>query len=259
MVLEVDDVRALLLEQGQPDAAALLAEAEFDYTYIDTAMRMDTEFGDIDIYELAIRVPFRIYSDLDQRYSDAAAAASRAVSDLSESTNGLWIRSTCWQLRPPRIEDVEPLAEVTVLSADARLSDINRLWTKAKGRTRDDPDGAITAAKTILESLCKKLVDLFGGSYTNRDDLPALYRNAATLLNLAPGEQTEKEYKKATGAVMAIVDSISCIRNREGDSHSPVHTASRLHARLVVNLAGSVASFLAELLVAQSENLGDGD
>lgn len=46
----------------------------------------------------------------------------------------------------------------------SRLSSIDservkRLWTKALERRVSDPDGAITAARTLLESVCKHILD----------------------------------------------------------------------------------------------------
>jgi hypothetical protein len=66
MELEVDDVRAWLLELGQIEATSILSEAEFDYTYVDTAFRLDAE-DETDIWELSIRVPPRIYRGLENR------------------------------------------------------------------------------------------------------------------------------------------------------------------------------------------------
>lgn len=244
MSLEVDDVRAWLIELNQLEAAALLSEAEFEYTYVDTAFRLDAEFDETDILELAIRVPPRIYRGLSDRYKAQSDQIEAAVSELSSHTKGTWIRSTSWLMRLPKIEEVESTPDMTELFSDSGLSDVQRLWTKAKARAAADPAGAITAAKTMLESLCKLLITHSGKAYSSKDDLPSLYSQAVDQFNLAPGKQTEAEYRKVAGSCATIVNAISCIRNRESDSHSSIHNAEQIQAKFVVNIAGTIATFL---------------
>jgi Abortive infection C-terminus len=243
MSLEVDDVRAWLLELHQVEAASLLSEAEFDYSYIDTAFPLDSEFNDIDILELTIRLPARLYRGLNG-YKQQTEQIEAAVSELSSHTKGLWIRATHWSLRIPKLEEVETAPSVDELFENSGLYDVQRLWTKAKARIQHDPDGAITASRTMLESLCKIMISEQGGSYTNKEELPALYKKAVMGIQLASSSQTEEEYKRLGGACSSIVNSLCCIRNREGDSHVAVHVAKPVHAKFSVNLAGSLATFL---------------
>lgn len=246
MELEVDGVRAWLLELGQIEATSLLSEAEFEYTYVDTAYRLDAE-DETDIWELSIRVPPRIYRGLKSQYEEQAKQIEDAISELTSHTKGCWVRSSNWLLRIPKLEEVESSPDTAELFADASLYDVQRLWTKAKARAIDDPDGAITASKTMLESLCKLILDDLGGTYTNKDDFPLLYRKAVVLLEVSENSQTEPEYRKIMGSCSQIISSISCIRNRESDSHATLKIADAIQAKFIVNLAGSVAVFLTEL------------
>ncbi len=147
-------------------------------------------------------------------------------------------------MRIPKIEEVESTPDTKDLFSDSSLSDVQRLWTKAKARAAADPAGAITAARTMLESLCKLLITHSGKVYSGKDDLPSLYHQAVDQFDLAPGKQTEAEYRKVAGSCATIVNSISCIRNRESDSHVGIHNAEQIQAKFVVNIAGSVATFL---------------
>jgi hypothetical protein len=45
-------------------------------------------------------------------------------------------------------------------------------WNKALDRRTTDPDGAITAARTLLETVCKHILDDAGVTYGSGDDLP---------------------------------------------------------------------------------------
>lgn len=124
---------------------------------------------------------------------------------------------------------------------------VHESWRKALERRHTDPEGAITAARTLLESVCKHILDERGVDYADQDNLPKLYGAAARELNLAPSQHTEDAFKKILGGAEAIVNGLANIRNKLGDAHGqgkrPVRPKPR-HAELAVNMAGSVAAFL---------------
>jgi hypothetical protein len=126
-------------------------------------------------------------------------------------------------------------------------SGVHHAWSKALERRVSDPDGAITAAKTLLETVCKHILDEAGQTYGDNDDLPKLYNAAATSLQLAPTQHTEQVFKSILGNCQSVVGNLAGLRNKLGDSHGQgkrhVKPAAR-HAELAVNLAGSVAVFL---------------
>jgi hypothetical protein len=148
--------------------------------------------------------------------------------------------------------------------ADAELTDglkksaaeyIQLTWRKAVERRADDPEGAITAARSLLESVCKHLLDEMGESYDDKADLPKLYGLTANKLNLAPSQHTEQVFKQILGGCHAIVEALGSLRNQLSDAHGKGKAGVRPHARhaqLAVNLAGSVAMFLVETLQAKS-------
>lgn len=124
---------------------------------------------------------------------------------------------------------------------------VHQAWLKALERRSSDPEGAITAAKTLLETVCKHIVEEAGGSYSDNDDLPKLYNIAVEHLSLSPSQHTEKVFRSILGNCQSVVGNLAGIRNRLGDSHGqgkrPVRPAAR-HAELAVNLAGAMATFL---------------
>jgi hypothetical protein len=65
--------------------------------------------------------------------------------------------------------------------------------------------------------------------------------------DFAPNTQTKTEYRKLAGACSTIINSISCIRNRESDAHASDKIAETLQAKFVVNIADSIALFLVGL------------
>ena len=110
-----------------------------------------------------------------------------------------------------------------------------------------DPEGAITAARTLLETVCKYVLDDTGAPYPDDADLPKLWALAAEQLNLAPHQHQEGVFTAILGNCQAVVNNLGAIRNRVGDAHGqgrrPVKPKAR-HAELAVNLAGTMAAFL---------------
>jgi hypothetical protein len=143
-----------------------------------------------------------------------------------------------------------PLASTVQLSLQKLDADhITQLWERALARKSADPDGAITAARTLIESVCKGILDDLGASYDAEGDLPKLYKSTAEQLNLSPSQHTEKVFKQILGGCQSVVEGLGALRNKLGDAHGQgiraVKPAHR-HAELAVNLAGAVALFLVE-------------
>lgn len=131
---------------------------------------------------------------------------------------------------------------------------VHHAWEKALKRRHQDPEGAITASRTLLETVCKHILDKAGVTYSN-DDLPKLYGKTSTVLNLAPSQHTEQTFKAILGGCHTVVQNLGTLRNKIGDAHgqgrNPVKPSSR-HAALAVNLAGSMATFLIETWTVNS-------
>jgi hypothetical protein len=126
---------------------------------------------------------------------------------------------------------------------------VHAVWRKAVARRHSDPEGAITSARTLLETACKRVLDKMYVEYDDSADLPALYKLAATNLNLAPTQHTEETFKRILGGCTNVVESLGALRNRLGDAHGkggkPVRVSAR-HAQLAVNMAGAAATFIIE-------------
>lgn len=125
---------------------------------------------------------------------------------------------------------------------------IHSVWEKALQRRHKDPDGAITVSRTLLETVCKHILDEASVAYA-ADDLSKLYGKTAEVLNLAPTQHTEQVFKTILGGCHTVVHNLGTLRNKMGDAHghgrNPVKPSPR-HAALAVNLAGSMATFLIE-------------
>lgn len=133
---------------------------------------------------------------------------------------------------------------------------VQAAWSKALDRRSSDPEGAITMARTLLESVCKYILDDAQSKYDDSPDISKLYKQTAELLNIAPSQHTEQVFKQILGGCTAVVEGLGALRNRLSDSHGKgkvgVKPAPR-HAELAVNLAGALAVYLLATWEARSE------
>lgn len=138
--------------------------------------------------------------------------------------------------------------EATALAVLSEVSpdNVQEFWQKALERKDIDPSGAITMARTLMESVCKFVLDEKQVEYDETEDLPKLYKMVAKELNLAPSQHTEMIFKQILGSCQAIVGGLSAIRNRLSDAHAVAVKPSERHAKFAVNLAGTMATFIIE-------------
>lgn len=132
---------------------------------------------------------------------------------------------------------------------------VTEAWRKALERKISDPEGAITAARTLLEAVCKHILDDQAEPYSDKSDLKTLYNQTAKLLNLSPSQHAEEVFKQILGGCQSVVEGLGSLRNRLSDAHGRGRGGVKplpRHAELAVNLAGSMAIFL----VATWESVG---
>jgi Abortive infection C-terminus len=172
---------------------------------------------------------------------------------ISETYRGR--REYIWNEFGPLLAELEPKAEAPgderVAASLAVLSSaaVRSAWQTALERRVSDPDGAITSARTLLETVCKHLLDAAGAEYDPTADLPKLYGLTAKTLRLAPSQHTEPILKQVLGGCIAVVDGIGAMRNKLGDAHGKGEADANpepRHAELAVNLAGAAAMFLVD-------------
>ena len=132
---------------------------------------------------------------------------------------------------------------------------LERAWKKTLFRLPEDAEGAITIARTLVESVCKHILDDMGVEYNEKNtDLPALYRLVAKEFNLAPEQHNEQVFKQILGGCASVVGGLGAVRNRLGDAHGEGRNRvrpSKRHARLATNLGGTMALYLIETYNAQ--------
>ena len=171
-------------------------------------------------------------------------------------------RNYIWEEFRPMLAAIEqggPAPSDSVVTQTLQKFDASHVqgaWSKALERRSSDPEGAITSARTLIESVCKHILDESGITYDDGLDLPKLYKLTAETLKLAPSQHTEQVFKQILGGCTAIVEALSSLRNRLSDAHGKGKIGSKpasRHAELAVNLSGALAIYLLATWEARNE------
>ena len=121
-------------------------------------------------------------------------------------------------------------------------------WDKAKKRLETDPEAAITSARTLLETVLKHLSEKLEISISG-GDLPKMYKEISKEMKLSPDQHSDSELKNILRGCVGVTGGLAALRNAQGDCHgksSKYYKPAVRHARLCVNMSGSMAMFLIE-------------
>jgi len=233
-----------LKDGGEESAAAILSDCELDLLFVDLAFELGGE-RELELYDVNIAAPCRILDGIEESYSQEKEQIEQAIKGLAQSNN--WcIRDIVWVPKlPSKKSPVETEVSEQLLTVNSEH--LRRAWEKALRRKSEDPEGAITAARTLVETVCKHILDEEQIAYPNNADLPNLYRLVVEQLHLAPEQYTEGLIRKILGSCQSVVGAIAALRNQLGDAHGKRAEAAIPHpllAELAVNLAGAMAKYL---------------
>jgi len=162
-------------------------------------------------------------------------------------------REYIWESFRPVFEHLEhgsvrPIADALAPVIErGDVQEVTEAWVRIQSRRGNDPEGAITAARTLVESACKWILDRRAIAYSEKDDLPALYAKVAAALKLGPESHKEQVFKQILGGCNSVVNGLASLRNSFGDAHAKGNKSPKpapRHAELAVNMAGTLASFL---------------
>ena len=145
------------------------------------------------------------------------------------------------------------------------LSDdyVRELSEKCDSRLHSgDLDGAITVGRTLLEAILGELeVRIAGAKGDYKGDLPKQFKQVTKLLRMDDQRpDLDDRFKDVIRGLVMIANGLAPLRNKMSDGHARERKPAIHHARVVVNAAKTVSSFLVESYVYQASRglLGTG-
>ncbi len=127
-------------------------------------------------------------------------------------------------------------------------------WIKGIGRIESDPDGALTSARTLVETTCKFILKKLSIPFEIDTDLPKLCKLTIGALNVSPDPLTKEAFMRIFNGCYTAIEGIGELRNKLSDSHGKdegFKKPLRRHAELTVNLSGTLSVFMLETLESQ--------
>jgi hypothetical protein len=152
-------------------------------------------------------------------------------------------------------------AHETAARIDAEY--ISQQATRMEGSVDTEPDLAIGTAKEFVESICKTILDEREEPYGKYDDLLALARKTAKVLQLTPDDiasaaRAAETIKRMLMNLAQLVQGSAELRNAYGTGHGRSKSQARQrleprHARLAVGTATTLGVFLYETHEAREQ------
>jgi len=222
----------------------MLSDCELELLFVDLLIQLGGERS-FELYDVNIAAPRGILDALQTKYVQEKKQIEQAIRQLAR-TNNWHVRDIVWV---PKLHNKKsPVkTEVSEQLLTVNSEHVQRAWVKALRRKSEDPEGAITAARTLVETVCKHILDEKQIAYPDNADLPKLYHLVVVQLHLAPEQYTENLVRRILGGCQSIAGGIAALRNQLGDAHGKSAEAAIPHpllAELAVNLAGTIATYL---------------
>jgi hypothetical protein len=141
-------------------------------------------------------------------------------------------------------------AVIDLTDYDSVQSDFERSLQAAN----DDPEDAITAACSTVESVCKCILDEMKQPYPNKQDIRGLVSEVGKHLNLSPSRsdlpaELAADIKQVLSGLISVTSGIGALRTHGGDAHGRGRTKAPVDARiarLAIHAASTVSLFYIE-------------
>lgn len=132
-------------------------------------------------------------------------------------------------------------------------------WLKAQSQIGLDPADAICRACALVETAAKHVLAELGEPLPSNEAIASLYKAAAKRLGLDAEEERVAEIRGMCNGLSTAVQNIGALRTHYSIAHGRGAEDPELdarHAKLAVNAAGVLATFLMETFAAVREQEG---
>ncbi len=129
------------------------------------------------------------------------------------------------------------------------FSSIEKEFERSLAHIDRDPHASITAASSIIESLCKTYIETFNIEMPNKQSIVPLWKTVQQHLGFNIDHNLEGDQRKIFQGLSSIVDGVGAFRTHIGSAHGrgiqPPQIAVA-EARLAVNSAHTLVLFIME-------------
>ena len=173
---------------------------------------------------------------------------------LSATAAGLQTMSTTANLP---LRDLD--AGLVNVAKKLNFGDVIQQWQEAQSALGVDPPDAAARACRLLETLCKHILNTKGKPLPGDESIQSLYKIASQSLALSPGQQSSDDVRAMGSGMTTIVQNIGALRTHASTAHGTGPNSVPITfspARLAVNTAGVLATFLMDALLQINQTLG---
>lgn len=171
-----------------------------------------------------------------------------AFDGFAMQRQGLAIRLVAVGQASPVLEKLGGV--VDTISFDTVRRDIDRALVSVN----QDPEDAVTAACSAVESVCRSIIIELGEPLPAKKDVQGLYNAVKKPLALDAGRtdidtQIEADVRTILGGLSTVIGGIGALRTHAGDAHGRERGFVRIDARiasLALHSASTVSLFLIE-------------
>ncbi|WP_449288917.1 abortive infection family protein [Methyloligella solikamskensis] len=137
-----------------------------------------------------------------------------------------------------------------ILNLDTVSRDLQRALDSAK----TDPEDAVTAACSTVESVCRSILVELGEPLPAKKDIKGLFNAVKKPLGLSPDRtdidpQITDDVRKVLGGLATVIEGVGALRTHGGDAHGRERGYTRIDQRiasLAIHAASTAALFLIE-------------
>jgi hypothetical protein len=186
------------------------------------------------------------------RALEALLAHRRTPEPDEDADDVVKVRNVIARLQGTHVAIATLSPGVDVLSLDY----VHELVTKTDQRlAAADLEGAITTARTVLEAVLqeieRRLVTTPGD---HKGDILRMFKAAAKPLRIDDERaDLDENFKQVIRGLVQVVNGLAPIRNKMSDGHARERKPALHHARVIVNAAKTVSTFLIESYLFQRE------
>ncbi len=140
-------------------------------------------------------------------------------------------------------------AALLIVLQEKRLDSVQVEFERSLQHVVADPATAITAASSMIESMCKVYLEDRGIPPPAKQDISHLWKDVSRHVGFDPGSKGDEDIRRVLSGLVSVVTGIGALRTHAGSAHGRGRKKYRLeprHARLAIQASQTIVAFLLE-------------